>query len=97
MLYFYVAVYIFFFLMTRRPPRSTRTDTLFPYTTLFRSVDEGALEIGVGFSDQHRMRRYRSPRRALQSGSEPFDHHRHALAAADAHRLEAVEIGRAHV
>src|SRR3546814_779725 len=30
-------VYIFFFLMIRRPPRSTRTDTLFPYTTLFRS------------------------------------------------------------
>src|SRR3546814_15439702 len=27
----------FFFLMRRRPPRSTRTDTLFPYTTLFRS------------------------------------------------------------
>src|SRR3546814_2476338 len=26
-----------FFLMLRRPPRSTRTDTLFPYTTLFRS------------------------------------------------------------
>src|SRR3546814_12892514 len=31
-------VYSFlFFLMIRRPPRSTRTDTLFPYTTLFRS------------------------------------------------------------
>src|SRR3546814_9616113 len=29
----------FFFLMFRRPPRPTRTDTLFPYTTLFRSVD----------------------------------------------------------
>src|SRR3546814_14010774 len=29
----------FFFLMMRRPPRSTRTDTLFPYTTLFRSPD----------------------------------------------------------
>src|SRR3546814_19357838 len=29
----------FFFLMIRRPPRSTRTDTLFPYTTLFRSID----------------------------------------------------------
>src|SRR3546814_13703323 len=28
----------FFFLMIRRPPRSTRTDTLFPYTTLFRSA-----------------------------------------------------------
>src|SRR3546814_20908539 len=30
--------YVFFFLMIRRPPRSTRTDTLFPYTTLFRSA-----------------------------------------------------------
>src|SRR3546814_16182809 len=29
-----------FFLMIRRPPRSTRTDTLFPYTTLFRSQPE---------------------------------------------------------
>src|SRR3546814_15147440 len=28
---------LFVFLMVRRPPRSTRTDTLFPYTTLFRS------------------------------------------------------------
>src|SRR3546814_19631656 len=31
------SLYLFFFLMIRRPPRSTRTDTLFPYTTLFRS------------------------------------------------------------
>src|SRR3546814_14762645 len=30
-----------FFLMIRRPPRSTRTDTLFPYTTLFRSAGIG--------------------------------------------------------
>src|SRR3546814_15311831 len=30
-------MFFFFFLMIRRPPRSTRTDTLFPYTTLFRS------------------------------------------------------------
>src|SRR3546814_3670803 len=30
--------YYFFFLMIRRPPRSTRTDTLFPYTTRFRSL-----------------------------------------------------------
>src|SRR3546814_15998374 len=29
---------LFFFLIIRRPPRSTRTDTLFPYTTLFRSL-----------------------------------------------------------
>src|SRR3546814_4932230 len=31
---------IFFFVMIRRPPRSTRTDTLFPYTTLFRSFGQ---------------------------------------------------------
>src|SRR3546814_3924904 len=36
----FLSVYFFFFfLMIRRPPRSTRTDTLFPYTTLFRSVE----------------------------------------------------------
>src|SRR3546814_11073383 len=34
-------VVVFFFLMIRRPPRSTRTDTLFPYTTLFRSPRPG--------------------------------------------------------
>src|SRR3546814_12770789 len=34
-----------FFLMIRRPPRSTRTDTLFPYTTLFRSDVTSAKEI----------------------------------------------------
>src|SRR3546814_11875462 len=33
---------VFFFLMIRRPPRATRTDTLFPYTTLFRSTEAGA-------------------------------------------------------
>src|SRR3546814_3797087 len=32
-----MCILFFFFLMIRRPPRSTRTDTLFPYTTLFRS------------------------------------------------------------
>src|SRR3546814_2899338 len=43
-----------FFLMIRRPPRSTRTDTLFPYTTLFRSIPsdplcetEGGMMIGI--------------------------------------------------
>src|SRR3546814_14629888 len=34
----------FFFLMIRRPPRSTRTDTLLPYTTLFRSGRPGGVE-----------------------------------------------------
>src|SRR3546814_7894346 len=36
----------FFFLMIRRPPRSTRTDTLFPYTTLFRSIQHRPLYHG---------------------------------------------------
>src|SRR3546814_8535788 len=36
----YLSSFFFFFLMIRRPPRSTRTDTLFPYTTLFRSAIE---------------------------------------------------------
>src|SRR3546814_21162422 len=31
---------LFFFCMVRRPPRSTRTDTLFHYTTLFRSTED---------------------------------------------------------
>src|SRR3546814_1438151 len=41
---FYIIIYgkrsvlFFFFLMIRRPPRSTLTDTLFPYTTLFLSL-----------------------------------------------------------
>src|SRR3546814_6154381 len=39
---------IVFFLMIRPPPRSTRTDTLFPYTTLFRSDD---LALITNFSD----------------------------------------------
>src|SRR3546814_3330384 len=37
--------FFFFFLMIRRPPRSTRTDTLFPYTTLFRSTDASIYQI----------------------------------------------------
>src|SRR3546814_6641443 len=36
---------MFFFFMLRRPPRTTRTDTLFPYTTLFRSLEAGAQDV----------------------------------------------------
>src|SRR3546814_12907518 len=38
---------VVFFLRIRRPPRSTRTDTLFPYTTLFRSIAERGLGAGA--------------------------------------------------
>src|SRR3546814_18078451 len=50
-------VYCFFFVMIRRPPRSTRTDTLFPYTTLFRS-----LAIGQSHLDDAIIERARDPR-----------------------------------
>src|SRR3546814_1754582 len=46
-----------FFLIIRRPPRSTRTDTLFPDTTLFRSALFGALFAAAGFAALARARR----------------------------------------
>src|SRR3546814_6724811 len=51
---------LFFFLMIRRPPRSTRTDTLFPYTTLFRSQRLGhhvAVRMGARLVDADRALR----------------------------------------
>src|SRR3546814_8141256 len=44
--------------MIRRPPRSTRTDTLLPYTTLFRSFDRHELagDVGEDFGDVERLR-----------------------------------------
>src|SRR3546814_11324357 len=45
----------FFFLMIRRPPRSTRTDTLFPYTTLFRSDQLSSLALDWLLLDPRRF------------------------------------------
>src|SRR3546814_526503 len=45
--------------MIRRPPRSTRTDTLFPYTTLFRSAAVLADEYTLDETCAHRWRRKR--------------------------------------
>src|SRR3546814_20412703 len=54
-----------FVLMIRLPPRSTRTDTLFPYTTLFRSVGQPVAEHGshrnTGSRRAGRDRRYQRP------------------------------------
>src|SRR3546814_6783250 len=44
-----------FLLMIRRPPRSTRTDTLFPYTTLFRSSYETPGQTGLSHALEHMM------------------------------------------
>src|SRR3546814_13180578 len=41
----------FFFLMIRRPPRSTLTDPLFPYTTLFRALEAGRAR-SIGFASR---------------------------------------------
>src|SRR3546814_11383539 len=59
--------------MIRRPPRSTRTDTLFPYTTLFRSLDatggvEHASEEGAGPFQQAIL--HRRAEQSLQAGAQ---------------------------
>src|SRR3546814_9855096 len=58
---------MFFLLMIRRPPRSTRTDSLFPYTTLFRSTRAD-------------LRRHRRDRRRVADRDQrnlPHQHRRH--------------------
>src|SRR3546814_6262250 len=61
-----------FFLMRRRPPRSTRTDTLFPYTTLFRSRHHGLLiaplGIFLGARGDHRVFGHDVPDRDIGLG-----------------------------
>src|SRR3546814_2591259 len=65
MLCFVISIFNFsflFFLMIRRPPRSTRTDTLFPYTTLFRSLNTPQNRDGqcLHHRDDHRGQAERS-------------------------------------
>src|SRR3546814_17943803 len=65
----YVFFYCFF-LMIRRPPRSTRTDTLFPYTTLFRSQPQQA--VGDARCDA-RLRRHRRVRHRCRMRDQALD------------------------
>src|SRR3546814_2514247 len=63
--------------MIRRPPRSTRTDTLFPYTTLFRSWRIGLRRAGRGSGDAR-----------LSTAESRPDHHRlTGMASLHIHRL----------
>src|SRR3546814_11022472 len=71
-------VVLFFFLMLRRPPRSTRTDTLLPYTTLFRSSAQVILacvtvrSLGLcPYSICHRLRDSVFVSRSEEHTSEP--------------------------
>src|SRR3546814_16561374 len=75
--------------MIRRPPRSTRTDTLFPYTTLFRSIVQWKT-IGLIHSDNHgnvRCQRGVKPQLPSQQarwrGHAANDYHRNADLAVD--------------
>src|SRR3546814_3454417 len=63
-------VFFFFFLMIRRPPRSTRTDTLFPYTTLFRSRAAAAAGRARRRAGAGRARRRRARGRSEEHTSE---------------------------
>src|SRR3546814_14559938 len=54
--------------MIRRPPRSTRTDTLFPYTTLFRSFSEST---DIYFARQQVSERLRVAEEGLPEGATP--------------------------
>src|SRR3546814_2942125 len=60
------SLFFFFFLMIRRPPRSTRTDTLFPYTTLFRSTPRASFRISSPCSSISTIRRSRAVRRSAR-------------------------------
>src|SRR3546814_6740908 len=74
---FYLALYalcwfLFFFLRIRRPPRSTRTDTLFPYTTLFRSDAEYVVRV-LHRSSSHLVRRRAASIEPQHRGDAPKD------------------------
>src|SRR3546814_8697224 len=71
-----------FFLMIRRPPRSTRTDTLFPYTTLFRSLPvrpRSGVRKSRPEKDHCHLRRYKPrPAPLRQQWLAPFQGQRRA-------------------
>src|SRR3546814_15995559 len=65
---------MFLFLMRRRPPRSTRTDTLFPYTTLFRSPPDEPEQTGSDETRRHDPQQVdQAERRAHQQGHDDGD------------------------
>src|SRR3546814_16441805 len=92
---------MFFFLMIRRPPRSTRTDTLFPYTTLFRSAAAQAVVdriTAAGFSDYYIVaagEEANSVALGLYGSEEPARRHQAALHAAGFTEVRADAMGHA--
>src|SRR3546814_18019988 len=96
---------VIFFLMIRRPPRSTRTDTLFPYTTLFRSPLPPRCGRGAGTRGRRRRARldpHLFPRSLAQEAPQQAPPaatrvRRAAREETRRRRPPAPEIGRAHV
>src|SRR3546814_28639 len=81
----------FFFLMKRRPPRSTRIDTLFPYTTLFRSqAVETWCRAGSRARPSARRARRKARRRDLRRHAAS-SRNRTGLSAGDGSRLRMAE------
>src|SRR3546814_2137613 len=73
--------------MIRRPPRSTRTDTLFPYTTLFRSADAAVAGLPIDERLDHVVFK--------RSRANPFiGHHRHRIARSEEHTSELQSLMR---
>src|SRR3546814_4263248 len=84
---------VFFFLMLRRPPRSTRTDTLFPYTTLFRSVVGGCVVVqAVGHEFDHAAAFALA--RAFGGAAHPFEHGDQVVARSEEHTSELQSLMR---
>src|SRR3546814_13646520 len=71
--------------MIRRPPRSTRTDTLFPYTTLFRSVLYVLDEPSIGLHQRDNERLLETLRRLRDLGNSVIvvEHDEDAIRSAD--------------
>src|SRR3546814_4004898 len=85
---------LIFFLMIRRPPRSTRTDTLFPYTTLFRSVSSGEAGSNRGRSAPLERTRMRSLFTRQSSGDAPLHWSEHQAARSEEHTSELQSLMR---
>src|SRR3546814_4365035 len=83
---------MFFFLMIRRPPRSTRTDTLFPYTTLFRSRNARGTDGRRG--KRHARGWLRCPHRARGRGAGGTEAPARLLLFPDARRSAACHLRR---
>src|SRR3546814_18001982 len=88
-----IHVHMFVFVMIRRPPRSTRTDTLFPYSTLFRSrksvccIEPAQTSVDTCFiCERHKLppiHQFRKPCRRLEAVVPVVRKYRHIKLSAD--------------